>query len=137
MKKRFRRKLPLLLPGLFLLAAALWYCTPKPLMQIDAERITCISIFDGTQGEGVDVTDPEELQALADELNSVRMKPTKPSLGYMGYRFRITVYTERNGKTGAEKTFIVNSAETVRIDPFFYEVTDGEIDVSLLEGLFP
>ena len=53
-------------------------------------------------------------------------------MGYMGYRFRVTIDT----KNSRQITFIVNSANDVRKDPFFYSIVEGEIDFEFIESLF-
>ena len=50
----------------------------------------------------------------------------------MGYRFRVTIDT----KNGRQITFIVNSANDIRKDPFFYNIVEGEIDFEFIESLF-
>ena len=52
----------------------------------------------------------------------IEIKPRKPSLGYMGYRFRVEVFTKTSNSSSATETFIINSETDVRIDPFFYDV---------------
>ena len=37
---------------------------------------------------------------------------------------------------GGQIAFIINSANDVRKDPFFYNIEEGEIDIDFIESLF-
>ena len=51
----------------------------------------------------------------------------------MGYSFRTTIY-KANGSV--YKTFIINSEDTIRKDPFFYRDSTGSIDYNFIKDLF-
>ena len=56
----------------------------------------------------------------------------KLSLGYMGTRFRLTFYDDSGVPL---ETLIVNSANTIRKDPFFYRDPDASLCLDYLVSL--
>ncbi|OKZ75622.1 MAG: hypothetical protein BHV93_00465 [Clostridiales bacterium 52_15] len=81
------------------------------------------------------ITDKEQIQHIVENLNGVELKRSKPSLGYMGYSFKVTIYLSDGNEAGDWNNFIINSDDTIRKDPFFYSVTKGNIDYSYIEGI--
>lgn len=138
MKTRSKKAVVIFLSllSVFILMFVIWYNVPASLLDMDKDEVLCIEIFDGAQGRGVEITSVNDITYIIDNLNSVTIKPRKPSIGYMGYRFRIKIYTKTGGKSTPAETFIVNSEHDIRKDPFFYRVIDGEIDFQYLQQLF-
>lgn len=122
--------------GVFILLFVIWYSYPASLLDMSKDEVLSIYVFDGTQGRGAEITSIDDITHIIDNLNSVTIKPTKPSIGYMGYRFRIEIYTKIGKGSTAAETFIVNSEHDIRKDPFFYKAVDGEIDFQYLQQLF-
>ena len=120
---------------LCLLSFIIWFNSPKKLLDIDKTEVVSIHIFDGTQGKGTEITSTDHITHIIDNLSYIEIKPRKPSLGYMGYRFRVEVFTKTSNSSSATETFIINSETDVRIDPFFYDVVSGEIDFQFLQQL--
>ena len=60
---------------------------------------------------------PEEIQAIVENIQSTPMKRDKISVNYSGFSFRMNFYGE-NGRV--LDSFVVNSTDTIRSDPFFY-----------------
>ena len=120
---------------LCLLSFIIWFNSPKKLLDIDKTEVVSIHIFDRTQGKGTEITSTDDITHIIDNLSSIEIKPRKPSLGYMGYRFRVEVFTKTSNSSSATETFIINSETDVRIDPFFYDVVSGEIDFQFLQQL--
>ena len=136
--KTFSKKtgvISLSLLSIFIILFVIWYNSPASLLDISKDEVLSIYIFDGTQGRGVEITSDSDITHIIDNLNSVTIKPTKPSIGYMGYRLRIEIYTKTGGESTAVETFIVNSEHDIRKDPFFYQTVDGEIDFQYLQEL--
>lgn len=137
--KTQRNKIGIILLSLLAICVVLfviWYNTPTKLADIDKDDVTSVYIFDGTQGKGLEIfSDDDDFARIIDNLNSVSLKPTKPSLGYMGYRLRVEIFTGSRDDSRPAKTFIINSETVVRMDPFFYEVIDGKLDFQFLQEL--
>ena len=114
----------------------IWYRIPvRMLATVDAEDVGRITIFNGTNGEEAEITDREEIEHIVNNLKTVTMKRRKISVGYSGYHLRVTVYDNAGKKVHGWSSFIVNAAQHVRKDPFFYEVVDGVIDFEYLESV--
>ena len=128
------QKIRLIIVIVFVLIAALaiWYFTPTTfLSEVNPSDIRCISVFDGNTGERFDFSDAEEIRYVVENIQSTRMKKDTLSIGYMGYRFRISFFDE-NGKE--IESFIINSSDTIRKDPFFYRC-DGDLYFDYLKEL--
>lgn len=123
--------IPITIAILLILGIA-WYIAPVGVLNIHTQDVSMIRIFDGTTGQGVDVVDEADLEHIINNLNALRMKRGGLSLGRMGYRFRVTVVTRNNRQI----EFIINSANDIRKDPFFYRIEDGEIDFDFIQALF-
>lgn len=123
--------IPITIAILLILGIA-WYIAPVGVLNIHTQDVSMIRIFDGTTGQGVDVVDEADLEHIINDLNALRMKRGGLSLGRMGYRFRVTVVTRNNRQI----EFIINSANDIRKDPFFYKIEDGEIDFDFIQALF-
>jgi hypothetical protein len=103
---------------------------PVNLKPADVSRIV---IFDGSTGREVEITEAQAIRHIVANLNEVTFERGKLSIGYLGFRFRTTLYNDR-GK--AIKTITINSAEVIRYRGFFYTASDKRIDFSFIEGLF-
>lgn len=123
--------IPITIAILLILGIA-WYIAPVGVLNIHTQDVSMIRIFDGTTGQGVNVVDEAALEHIINDLNALQMKRGGLSLGRMGYRFRVTVVTTNNRRI----EFIINSANDIRKDPFFYKIEDGEIDFDFIQALF-
>ena len=74
-------------------------------------------MFDGNNGQEFIIEEPKEIVEIVENFQSTPMKREKSSIGYMGYRFRMT-FTDKEGKEIEQ--FILNQKNTIREDPFFY-----------------
>lgn len=121
-------KQKILLPAAVILAAmmvviAVWYFFPKTFLRgTELSSVKSISVFDGNTGIGFDIEDPAEIEHILKNIQSVRMRKDGISTGKMGYRFRMCFY---NGDGKELDGFIINSADTIRDDPFFYRGKGG------------
>lgn len=103
---------------ILLVLLAVWYFSPRTFLEgVEAGDVTAISVFDGNTGNGFDIDDPEEIQAIVENIQSTPMKRDKISVNYSGFSFRMNFYGE-NGRV--LDSFVVNSTDTIRSDPFFY-----------------
>ena len=73
---------------------------------------------------------------ITENLNSLKLKRRKISSGYKGYSFRTTIYLDNGEEADGWNNFIINSSDTVRKDPFFFDVIGGSIDYDYIERLF-
>lgn len=119
-----------------IIGTLVWYNMPLKMLDIDADNVAQICIFDGTQGKKVEVTDTTEIHYIIENLNSITARRDGISFGYMGYRFRIEVYTYNGNSMNCVAKFIINSENSIRKDPFFYRVENSEIDFNYIQSLF-
>lgn len=100
-----------------------WYYTPKTfLKKIDSSEVTSISVFDGNTGKQFAVENTEEINQIVENIQGIKMRRNGVSLGHIGYSFRMQ-FMDENGKV--IDSFIINSPNTIRDDPFFYRCDDG------------
>ena len=136
MMKRKNRTAPIAAAVVILLliaAAALIFLLPARFNRLEPGKVESVELFSGQTGKGVTVTDAETVDGICEALSGAKLRAKGISLGRMGYAIRVTVHESGGG----ERSFIVNSADTVRRDPFFYEPVSGEIDYDYLAGLIP
>lgn len=70
----------------------------------------------------VEIRDADEIHYIVENIQNTKMKQDKLSLNYTGYSFRMKFCSE----TGKEfASFILNSENTIRKDPFFYRCDGG------------
>ena len=130
---RKRRFIFLAAVSVLLLAALFWWATPVTFLEgIPADTVTSIEVFDGGTGIGFTVVAPEDIQYIVSNLQQASMQREKLSLGYMGTRFRLTFYDDSGVPL---ETLIVNSANTIRKDPFFYRDPDASLCLDYLVSL--
>lgn len=120
---------------ILLMGIVVWFNIPLDLMDLDPNEVMEIVVFNGNSGNATHITDKEQIQHIVENLNGVEVKRSKPSLGYMGYSFKVTIYLSDGNEAGDWNNFIINSDDTIRKDPFFYSVTKGNIDYSYIEGI--
>lgn len=130
---RKRRFIFLAAASVLLLVALFWWATPVTFLKgVPADKVTSIEVFDGGTGIGFTVVAPEDIQYIVSNLQQASMQREKLSLGYMGTRFRLTFYDDSGVPL---ETLIVNSANTIRKDPFFYRDPDASLCLDYLDYL--
>jgi hypothetical protein len=131
---RNKKTAPMLLGvmALFIFLYATTYL-PKNLITINPQNVSKIEIFDGTMGKSLTVTEAADLEHIITNLQEVTFHKGKSSFGYLGYRFRVSIYNE-NGKK--YKELIINSTDVIRYGNFFYSDKTNSIDVEYLSNLF-
>ena len=132
-----KRKMPIVLSVVLILLAGItvWYNAPIDLMNLDADEVMEIVVFNGNSGKASHIEDKEQIQHIIDNLNDVEVKRSKLSAGYSGYSFKITIYLSDGNEADDWNNFIINSDDTIRKDPFFYSVIKGKIDYNYIENV--
>jgi hypothetical protein len=103
--------------------SAAWYFSPKTFLKgMEPSDVSSISVFDGNNGNGFVIEDETEIRYVVENIQSNAMKRGKVSVGYTGYSFSMKFY-DNSGKE--IDSFIMNSATTIRDDPFFYRCDGG------------
>lgn len=109
-----------------------WWKTPSSMIHIPSSKVSRIVVFNGHTGHSVTIKDRNEITHIINNLDSVRLKKEQLSFGSMGYYFRTTIYKE-NGN--AYKSFVINSKDVIRKDPFFYKASSNSIDLNYIKQL--
>lgn len=133
MKKKIATLLSVVV--ILLVGIAVWYHAPIDLMNLDYNEVMEIVVFNGNSGNTTHINDKEQIQHMIDNLNDVEVKRSKPSVGYSGYSFKVTIYLSDGNEADDWNNFIINSDDTIRKDPFFYSVTKGKIDYNYIENI--
>ena len=107
---------------LLVLVLLVAYFSPKIfLKKVNPSAINSISVFDGNTGEGFVISDPDEIKHIVENIQNIKTKRDKISLGYSGFGFRLSFYNEKGKEIDS---FIINGEHTIRSDPFFYRCDD-------------
>ena len=112
-----------------------WFNAPIDLMNLDSNEVSEIVVFNGNTGKETRITDESQIENIINNLNDIKMKRWKPSVGYMGYSFKMTIYLSDGKKADGWNDFIINSSDTIRKDPFFYTVIEGSIDYDYIGSI--
>lgn len=102
-----------------------WWKTPIKIINIQSSEVSKIHVFNGGTGKSASITDLKDIKHVIDNLNDASLKKSGLSVGRKGYSLRITIF-KANGKE--YKTFIINSVDNIRKDPFFYQDPSSSID---------
>ena len=109
-----------------------WYSTPKRFLRtVEASEVISISVFDGNTGKGFTIDDSDEIKQIIENIQSTEMKRDNFSINYSGYSF-LMKFMDENGKV--IDSFIINSSNTIRDDPFFYR-SDKDLCFDYLKEL--
>jgi hypothetical protein len=132
-----KRKLLIILSiiSIVVISGVIWYISPLDLIQLNLEDVLEISIFDGNTGTSLHITEKEDITNIINNLNAVKLKSKKVSTGYTGYSFKTTIYLNNGEEANGWNNFIINSKDTIRKDPFFYNVVEGSIDYQYIKTL--
>ncbi len=138
MKGKYKRKLKIVL-GAFIVILALgilWYNAPLSATDLDPKDIKEIVVFDGNSGKSLHIEKQKDIDYIIESLNSLRIKRRGLSLGYMGYRYKTTIYLNSGEEADGFNSFIINSPDTIRKDPFFYTTLGSNTPCDYIEDLF-
>ncbi|GGM25157.1 hypothetical protein GCM10011351_08530 [Paraliobacillus quinghaiensis] len=129
------KKIFLLISSAIILFGMLYGTTyiPKKIITMDASEVSKIDVFDGNRGEQITVIDSEQIKHIISNLNKITFNKGKPSIGYTGYKFRMTIY-DGNGKE--QKELIINSNNKIRYKGFFYTGKKSSIDFDYIDKIF-
>lgn len=132
-----KKKVPILLAVvlLLMLGVAMWYHAPIDLIDLDTDEVVEIVVFNGNSGNTTHIKDKGQIQHIIDNLNDVEVKRSKPSVGYTGYSFKMTIYLSDGNEADGWNNFMINSDYNIRKDPFFYSVVKGKIDYNYIENI--
>lgn len=119
MKMKQKISLPIILIIITAIAiSVMWYFSPKTFLSgVEPSDVKSISVFDGNTGNGFVIDDLAEVKYIVENIQDIEMERDNVSVGYSGYRFRMS-FKSSNGKE--IDGFVINSADTIRDDPFFY-----------------
>ena len=105
-----KKKAPLLSVVLILLVGiAVWYHAPIDLMDLDADEVMEIVVFNGNSGNATHIEDKGQIQHIIGNLNDVCIKRSRLSAGYTGYSFKVTIYLSDGNEADGWNDFIINS----------------------------
>lgn len=100
-----------------------WYFWPKTFLSgIEPSAVKSIHVFDGNTGKEYVIDDVTDVSYIVENIRGVEMKRGKISAFKAGYSLRM-VFCDGGGKE--IDSFIMNSADTIRDDPFFYSCDGG------------
>ena len=130
-----KKSILLLSVVVILLTGMIVWFIPLDLMDLDPNEVVEIVVFNGNSGNATHIADKEQIQHIVENLNDVEVKRSKPSVGYSGYGFKVTIYLSDGNEADDWNNFIINSEDTIRKDPFFYSVIKGNIDYIYIESI--
>ena len=132
-----KKKMIILLSAMLicLIGIIVWYNVSLNLTDLVPDEVMEIVVFNGNSGETTHITDEQQIQHIIQNLNDVTVKKWKPSVGYTGYSFKITIYLSDGNEADGWNNFIINSEDTIRKDPFFYSVVTGKIDYNYIKSI--
>lgn len=94
------------------------------LHSVNARGVSVIRVRDGNNGEVFEITDKESIRYIVESIQGQRFKKDRVSLGYTGTWFHLSFCNEREDVISQ---FFINSADTVRKEPFFYKTEEGAL----------
>lgn len=117
---------------LLLIAALVWLRGETAFLDsVSPEDVAVIAVRDGNTGQRFQARAPEDIAYLVENLQGHSFRRDGLSLFRMGTGFTLS-FSDANGHVVGE--LIVNSAQTIRKDPFFYRLQDGDMQ-NLLDYL--
>ncbi|TCI35699.1 MULTISPECIES: hypothetical protein [unclassified Exiguobacterium] len=115
------------------LVLGLLYATtyiPQRVITTSPSDVSRIHVFDGQSGYEVSLSERRDIDSIMRNLNDITFQKGKPSFGYMGYSYRVTLYDEDGDELDE---FIINSETTLRYHGFFHTAKSGNIDYDTLD----
>lgn len=130
-----KKKLPiaiLLVAGIIMV---IWFRTPIDMMNIDPNEVMEISIFDGNTRNSMKTFDKEDITYVIENLNKIKLRREKLSLGDAEYSFKVTIYGNDGEEIAGWNNFIIMSKDKIQKSPFFYKVVEGSVDFQYIRNL--
>lgn len=110
-----------------------WYFTPKTFLRgVEPEEVDRIEVFNGSTGHHFFVDRDSDIGAIVENIKSIEMKRSKISSNYDGFAFSLK-FLDKEGNV--IDSFIINSLNVIRDDPFFYLVKEGVLPYEHLSEL--
>lgn len=126
--RRSRKLVPALFCALMLVLLA--GCGLVRSFQIgEAARMTLTS---GATGETVELTDPEAIRAVTDNIESIRFQRCRSSGKSTGWSYAIRWY---DAGGAVLEDMVIQSSGMINVDGWFWAADSGGVDTALLEEL--
>lgn len=126
--RRSRKLVPALFCALMLVLLA--GCGLVRSFQIgEAARMTLTS---GTTGETVELTDPEVIRAVTDNIESIRFQRCHSSGNSTGWSYAIRWY---DAGGAVLEDMVIQSSGMINVDGWFWAAASGGVDTALLEEM--
>lgn len=118
-----------------LLALAMVGCSEKTTKKFEISGASKITVFSGSTGEYVEVTDETDIKHITDNINALSFSRDKSSKEQNGFSYSLTWYDSDNEPIDG---LIIMSEYQISYDDYFYNgmEADNEIDIEFIEGLF-
>lgn len=131
-----KRKIVLTITLILALAALgiLWYKMPVKLTSLNPDEVSEIYVFSGTNGKELHITEKDEIAHIINNFNTIRLQKNGISMFLKGYRLNLTIYLKDGKAAPGMNDFIINGS-TIRKDPFFYKIVEGNLDYPYIEDL--
>lgn len=130
-----KQKISLLILVIVIAATAIllvWYFSPRIFLEgVEPSDIKSIIVFDGNTGKGFYILAADEIRYIVENIQGNKMERDGVSIGYMGWSFQM-IFCDETGKP--MESFVINSVNTIRKDPFFYHC-DGDLCFDYLKEL--
>ncbi|SEK18774.1 hypothetical protein [Ruminococcus albus] len=114
--------------GVLFCVGAIWFFMPFKMLDVPSEQIIAVRLFSGRTGEGINITDKEDIEKIAEAFDGVVLR-RKEASWRSGYYIHISFELEN----GITKDYIVNDSDNVTRGMIIYDVTSGSVDISTLE----
>ena len=126
--RRSRKLVPALFCALMLVLLA--GCGLVRSFQIgEAARMTLTS---GATGETVELTNPEAIRAVTDNIESIRFQRCRSSGNSTGWSYAIRWY---DAGGAVLEDMVIQSSGMINVDGWFWGAASGGVDTALLEEL--
>ena len=117
--------------GIFLIiaiaavAVCLWYFSPVSFLQgVEDNRVSSISVFVGSTGKQMVISDREEINRVVSNIQSLKLKRSGFSFNHVGFSFSLS-FKDKDGNV--IDRLVITGKDTVRDNFFFYSIEDGEL----------
>jgi len=133
LKGKQKISLPIIVVVIAIIAISMvWYFSPKIFLRgVEPSDVKSISVFDGNTGKLFVIDDVAEIKYIVENIQDIEMQRGNLSVGYSGFRFQMN-FNNSNGET--IDSFVINSADSIRDDPFFYRCNGG-LCFEYIEGI--
>ncbi len=125
MKKKYIVCGIILIIALVIVAICIWYFSPVVFLKgVGDNEIKSISVFSGSTGKQMTLTDADEINKVVSNVQSLKMRRSGFSFNYVGFSFSLT-FKDKDGNV--IDGLVITGKDTVRDNFFFYSTEDGEL----------